>query len=255
MKAEVNKFKDAMTGIYEKMKTFPAEYGFHFSYSPESCWRPDTKFLILTLNPQARDTMGQLVKIVPSAPWPANNDFFDAANTFRLKRPVQAICYELSRLVDEPAYKTMSHQDAARNFVDDHAIIASFVPFRTENASQIDKPMLDFAKNDYWGEIFKVWLPEVIVTLGHLPFAGMREILSAKCTLVDEGATPVGNGNKKGSLQYRHAVYKSSNGKTIVIAGLPHPAARGSKGWPRDFPAHAGEDSQCRQFLKRMFTH
>lgn len=147
--------KRLATAIYEKMRAFPSNYGFHFSYSPERCWRPDTKILILTTNPQAMDTRGKPVKIVPDSPWPKINDFFDDANAFRLKRPVQALCYELSRLAGDSAYKDRCPVDAARYFADDHAVIASFAPFRTENANQIDGAMLDFSKTNIGGRFLK----------------------------------------------------------------------------------------------------
>lgn len=244
--------KELAYGIYEKMKAYPSKYGFHFSYSPESCWRPDTRFLLLTINPQAKDSKGNLVKIEPSTPWPESNDFFNPDNIFRLKKPVQTVCYELSRLVENPAYQDLDPLEAAKRFVDENAVIASLVPFRTENVQELDEGMLEFARNDYWGEIFKVWQPEVILTFGSMPFQIIADFLKEKFRLMENGSTPIENDGQKNSLVYRHAIYEKSPDKTIILLGLPHPAARGAKGMPTNFPGNANEDSPLRQFLQSL---
>lgn len=70
-----------------------------------------------------------------------------------------------------------------------------------------------------------------------------------------EGVMPVENGGGKGSLRFCHASYETPAGKTIILLGLPHPAAHGDKGLPKNFPACALDDSPCRQFLKKLFRH
>ncbi|MCH5277610.1 MAG: hypothetical protein J1E80_07220 [Desulfovibrionaceae bacterium] len=153
--SEDQKLHQVAKKIFEKMMAYPSPYGFNFSYSPERSWDGRAEYLFLTINPQAKEHDKLVTKQIL---WPEDNDFFteNDNNTFQIKKPVQAICYELSRLAHIRECEKASPLEAAKIFTNNHMILASFVPFRTENEKDIDENMKQFAQNEYWGEIFKV---------------------------------------------------------------------------------------------------
>lgn len=237
--------KEIVPEIFEKMRIFPTKYGFHFSYSPESSW-DSPEFLIMTINPSASDGKGKAKKIVPKTPWPQINDFFDPRNKFAIQKPVQVICYELSRLVHKPVCSGDTPMEAARNFANYCAILASFVPFRTREASDITEEMMEFARTEYWGKLFAVWQPKAIVTIGNPPFEAMQAFLANNYKVIDSTAQKVSDTS---TLSYRLEKYESKEGKIITLIGLPHPTAFGEKGFPTNFPENSDQDSPLRKFL------
>lgn len=71
-----NELHAACEAVFSALMANPGPYGFHFSYSPESAWKKSTRFLVLTLNPQAKNSEKKLETIVPEKTWPETNDFF-----------------------------------------------------------------------------------------------------------------------------------------------------------------------------------
>ena len=117
-------------------------YGFHFTYSPEKSWRPDTKVLILTLNPQSWNVQERRHKtVIPSSPWPKDHDYLDRENIFPAKNDILAILSELGRAWTGRELEASCEDEALRTFVDEHAVLASYVPFRTPSGSPGDLPL------------------------------------------------------------------------------------------------------------------
>lgn len=245
--------------VFSSLKANPAPYGFHFSYSPESAWKQSTRFLVLTLNPQAKNSERELERIVPEKPCPDINDFF-SDKSFPIKTTVQAILWELARLVSKPD-DAFSPLQVANNFADRDAVLASFVPFRTASQEDITSKMWKIAKNEYWSKILAVWQPEAIVAIGRQPFENIKEIINSKHRYVDGWIKPVTDFEacspnvKSGKIcNFRYAEFATQNGKKFMLAGLPHPNARGKRGLPCAFPKNVARDSPTRMFLEKIYS-
>lgn len=144
-------------------------------------------------------------------------------------------------------------------FVDSHMVVASFVPFR--NASD-DKAWISereqFAKEQFWGPIFEIWQPEVIIALGNRPFYGAVDTLKSWLSLARHGEGPESvnvsqyptadvHGPCKGTFRSWSCPLRS--GRTIHLLGIPSPAAPGHYGYPSK-TASAAARAPVQDFLK-----
>ncbi len=244
---------DLCVKLHEELVAKKHKWGFHLSYSVKDSWSKDSEFLVLTLNPQAKDSSGKPKKVVPREPWPKNNDFFDPKNNFPIKTTVQGILWELALASGSAStVKGGKAENSARNFCESKVILSSYVPFRTEGESDIDDWMLDFS-NELWKRVFRIWMPRVIITFGNTPFAGMDALLGKISNLVTNESSPVSkydDAGVKSTLKYNCNVYK--NGLRLI--GLPHPNARGHKGFPVKFPDNAEDNTPVRVFLREALA-
>lgn len=242
--------RDLCTKLHGELLAKKHKWGFHISYSTKESWSQKADFLVLTLNPQAKDDNGKMKKVEPKEPWPKTNDFFDPKNDFPIKKTIQAILWELALASGGASLSDAKKAEKkAKDFCGDKAVLSSYVPFRTEGEKDIEDWMFDFS-DKMWGKILNAWTPRFIVTLGSKPFAAMDELLSKKSKLQKSISNPVSKyGEEKSTLKYSVNTYK--NGVTLV--GLPHPNARGHKGFPTGFPDDAESPSALRDFFGEIF--
>lgn len=244
-------FKDM---VQKNIELGEKSYGFHFTYSPEESWKPTTRVLLLTTNPQSWDANEQRHKpIIPSTVWPKYNDFLRLDKNFPINEDILLLLAELDRdkkvagLEMSIKNKTLKKNNDFRTFVDSTAVLASFVPFRTPGSGPKDMPleMKKFAKEKYWNKIFEVWQPELIIAIGGKPFDGVQAIFKK---MLHQNPMP----KKKRGSDYPvegtkttcSEVYKSCDytfpltaeypsGKTVHLVGLPHPSMKfGWMGYP-----------------------
>lgn len=246
-------------------------YGFHFTYSPEESWKPTTRILLLTINPQSWDANERRHKtIIPLTVWPKDNDFLRPDNNFPINEDILLLLAELDRdkkvagLELSIKNNTLKKNKDFHAFVDSTTVLASYVPFRTHGSGQKDLPaeMKKFAKEKYWNKIFEVWQPELIITIGRLPFVGVRDIFKK---MIHQDPVPImKNGSDylvENTQTKCRGVYKSCDytfppsaehpsGKTVHLIGLPHPSM--PFGW-MGYPTKAVKESApVLQYLREM---
>lgn len=240
--ADTAKLKEVSWQIFDMLKRDPSQYGFHFSFSPEATWTAGTKALVLTLNPQAKGPEGKPVPKIPETPWPKKHDFFDPMNDFMIKKDLQLLLRELA--LKDPAFchSSLPEDDALAEFACSKAVMASFVPYRTTGSGKIKSTMWNFARDNYWGPLMRVWSPEIIILVGG-SFNKMEAILT-------DLYTPEGDCLEKNPQEFtqckwreykRVSVYRIRNFRTksgnMKLIGLPHPKAHEKTGWPtKDCP-------------------
>lgn len=235
-------------------------YGFHFTYSPEKSWRPDTKVLLLTLNPQSWDGRERRHKpIIPSSPWPGSNAFLDRKKSFPVKNDILTILAELGRAWTGRELEADCEDEALQKFVDDNVVLASYVPFRTPSGRPKDLPreMKRFAKENYWNRILPAWQPELVIATGTFPFNGLWRILK-KMTgqkapveerKVSDYQAPDTGPRCRG--KYRVCTFTSPSGKGTRLLGVPHPAASfGLFGFPTMDGRFGRENAPIQNFLR-----
>ena len=242
------------TGLGEK------SYGFHFTYSPEKSWRPDTRVLLLTLNPQSWDARERRHKtILPSSPWPKDNDYLDRENIFPLKNDILTILAEIGRSRTGQKLAASCEDGELKQFVDGNVVLASYVPFRTPSGSPKDLPreMKRFAKEHYWNRILPVWQPELVIATGTFPFDGIRGILSKLAgqkvaveeKKVSDYQAPGTGPRCRGT--YRACNFAFPSGKHTRLLGVPHPAARfGLYGFPTRDGRYGEGNAPIQKFLR-----
>lgn len=274
MDEKTAELKKVCEEIFKDMKQLDADHrlescGFHFGYSPEDSWRPDTKVLLLTLNPQARDTTtNRNSLIIPDSPWPEKNAFLDPGNPFDIKRDILLIFAEIARHMADRDIK-ISYEDAKlQEFVDTQMVLASYVPFRTNSKADIAPPMWDFAKNNYWNRILELWQPELIIAVGADPFAGMKTLYSEMGWVVPKKAPqePIRayhdkKYESKGNFRFCDCTHPRSGAKTVLL-GVPHPAYKqhsGGKNCGYQDPEHPDlfppEQAPVQLFLRKRLAN
>ena len=253
--------------VLEQMKTVENDWGYHLSYSRESAWRPDARFLILTLNPSSVDSLAKgrskpEKPIYMLDPWALDGrcDFF--AHDYRISPCVRALFYELALLNGEKKGANAAERlKIAEEFADHHCPIASCVPYRTRTGKQIAPRMWEFAMEKQWPAIFDVWLPEVIIVMGKDAYKKMVEFLGTRLKPL---VGPQGHQqkkieelapNRKTRLQYEYSRFLSGE-KNVTVIYIPHPTgAHGYTGLPRDLERDCGEaGTPFRQFLNMLYA-
>ncbi|MDE7370578.1 MAG: hypothetical protein K2N07_02340 [Desulfovibrio sp.] len=253
--------------VLKQMKTVENNWGYHLSYSRESAWRPDARFLILTLNPSSVDALAQgrpkpEKPIYMLVPWALDErcDFF--AHDYRISPYVRALFYELALLNGEKRGANAAERlKIAEEFADHHCPIASCVPYRTKTEEQITPRMWEFAEEKQWPAIFDVWLPEIIIIMGRDAYNRMVKFLKKRLKKL---TGPDGHQRKKireleptrkTRLQYEYSRFLSGE-KTVTVIYIPHPTgAHGYKGLPSDLERDCGEaGTPFRQFLNMAYA-
>lgn len=209
-------------------------YGFHFTYSPEKSWRPDTKVLLLTINPQSKDVRtNQDTPFVPETPWPKDNDFFRPNNKFDIKNRILTILAEIASHKLGQKVGAACENETLKNFVNDNVVLASYVPFRTRSTGKdsLTQEMMDFAQEKYWSKILNIWHPELIIATGNIPFDNLigfyqrmqwsvpKPIRKEIYEYHTQDIFPLSSGHYSSC----HCTHPS--GKATHILGVPHPSA------------------------------
>lgn len=272
MNDKTAELKSVCEEIFKDMRKFDAEHrreswGFHFGYSIEDSWSPDTKVLFLTLNPQARDTETKKNKpIIPDSPWAEKNAFLDPDNPFGIKMDTLLIFAEIARHMADKTIKVEYEDKKLQEFVDTQMVLASYVPFRTNAKPAPKSPMWDFAKTCYWNKILKIWQPELIIAVGSDPFAGMKALYSEMGWEVPKNTPrePVSDYHTKGyeTKGYFQSCICSdaSSGKQTLLLGVPHPAYKKhcGKNCGYEDPEHPDlfppENAPVQLFLRKMLV-
>lgn len=260
--AELKKVCEEIFKDMEQKNTELGEksYGFHFTYSPEKSWRSNTRVLLLTLNPQSWDVRERRHKtIVPSSPWPKDNDYLDRENIFLVKNDILTILAAIGRSWTGRELKASCEDAELKKFVDGNVVLASYVPFRTPSGSPKDLPreMKRFAKEQYWNRILPVWQPELVIATGRFPFDGIHSILEKasgqKAAMeerkVSEYQAPETGPRCRG--KYRVCNFTFPSGKNTRLLGVPHPAARfGLFGFPTQDGRFGPDTAPIQKFLR-----
>lgn len=260
--ANFNGLRELCNEIFKEMsdvnKAIQNEsHGFHFSYSPEKSWKPNIKVLFLTLNPQSSDGNGQNKDIIPTMPWPRENEFLEEANKFRIKKNALVILAEIAGAVLGKNIDPVCSNEDLRNFVDENIILASFVPFRTNSSSEITKPMKEFAIEKYWNKLLPILQPNLIITTGSEAFSAIKKLLemqSGQKSQIHEKKvcdfhSPDINPSCKGI--YKRCDFKMPSGKVTHLIGIPHPAAKfGRFGFPLKNGAFGSGNAPIQKFLR-----
>lgn len=235
-------------------------YGFHFTYSPEKSWRPDTRVLVLTLNPQSWDVKERRHEtVLPSSPWPEKNEYLDRENIFPVKNDILTILAAIGRSWTGQALAASCEDAELKKFVDDNVVLASYVPFRTPSGRPKDLPaeMKQFAKEHYWNRILPVWQPELVIATGTFPFDGIRSILTklaGQKAAVEERKVSDYQAPDTGTRcrgKYRVCDFTFPSGKHTRLLGVPHPAASyGLFGFPTQDGRYGQENAPIQKFLR-----
>lgn len=245
--------------IFQEMQRFAEVHkgetsGFNFSYSPEESWKPTTKILLLTLNPHAEPNEPPYFL---NTPWPTKNAFLDEKNIFPIRDDILTILAEIAYCKTGQKIAASCKDKDLKNFVDNHVVLASYVPFRTGGKGDITKEMWEFAKKEYWSRLLQIWQPELIITTGNDSFFGIRRILkkiSGQTPKVEE--KKVSDFQQKDTLPLCHGHYRICNtrypsGKTTCLLGVPHPAAAfGLFGFPVRDGRFGPENAPIQRFLR-----
>lgn len=240
--------------IFKEMEKFYGNHkdtctGFNFSYSPKESWEAMPNVLLLTYHPQPhKNESPENPQPSPACPWPEPpepNDFFNPSRWEGLLFPerILTIAAEIASCKDGINYTASMDNKTLEKFVDTNMVLASFVPFRTANPRQ--KDLVEFSKEQYWGEIWRLWQPGLIIATGDYPFGGTERVLRQlgwdvrvltesptwKFGTRKNKATPLSKGKYK-----IHVCTDASSGKNIYLLSVPSPSAekqmRGNCGYP-----------------------
>lgn len=255
--------KELCKDIFQEMtreKLGEKSYGFHFTYSPEKSWRPDTRALVLTLNPQSWDARERRHKtILPSSPWPESNEYLDRKNVFPVRNDILTILAAIGASWTGRELAASCEDEELKKFADANVVLASYVPFRTPSGRPKDLPsaMKRFAKENYWNRILDAWQPELIIATGTFPFSGIRSILtqaSGQKAPVEERKVSDYQAPDTGTLcrgKYRACAFTFPSGKRTRLLGVPHPAASfGLFGFPTQDGRYGQGNAPIQKFLR-----
>ena len=262
MNGKTAELKKACEEAFKDMRQFDAEHrdkswGFHFTYSPEKSWRDDTKVLLLTINPQSWDMETNSNKLfIPNSIWPDNNDFF-APPDFKIRKPILTLLREIAihkKIMGVKGAEQLEKNIILNSFVDENVVIASFVPFRTPSSTSryLPNSMKQFSEEKYWNKILQIWRPNLIITIGGIPFDGIQNIFEKTLNQRPEPEEKPGSDYPlENTKTICSGVYKSCDyafppsaehpaGNTVHLVGLPHPSKK--FGW-MGFPTKTLKDS------------
>lgn len=236
--ATTDELRQCCHEIFAKLKENPGKWGFHFSYSPEETWRVDTKALVLTLNPQAKDKSHTPQRVLPDSPWPKEHDFFRDGNGFAIREPVRKLLRELTKKDPRLERQRLSEAEL-KDFASTKVALASYIPWRTCNANET-LPLASFAERECWGKVLRLWQPELLIVFGPGPFKGIENQLAAIAAssgpkrVSRPSDHAVGNWRASGKeCVYNFREFIMPGGKKVRLLGIPHPQACGRiTGWP-----------------------
>lgn len=225
--------------IFEEMKKFYESHqesctGFNFSYSPRKSWKAMPDVLLLTHHPQPHK--GEAPQTDRDSPWPAKeeNDFFNSSVWKRRTLPerILTIAAEIASCKEGIDYKASMDNTELKDFVDVNMVLASFVPFRATEAGQQD--LVKFSKEEYWGEIWQIWQPELIIAAGGSPFKYTGEVLGQlgwDGKVLTEAPTWKFGTRKDKHVPHSQGSYRidsftnTASGKNIYVLSVPSPSA------------------------------
>lgn len=226
--------------IFEEMKKFYESHqqsctGFNFSYSPKKSWEAMPNILLLTYHPAPQeDDVLKPHQIL----WPEKeNDFFNPSVWQRRTFPegILTIAAEIASCKEGIDYKASMDNTELKDFVDVNMVLASFVPFRTTTAGQQD--LVKFSKEEYWGEIWQRWQPELIIAAGDSPFDYTGQVLKQlgwDGKVLTEAPTWKFGTRKDKHVPRSQGRYRidfftnTASGKKIYVLRVPSPSAN----WP-----------------------
>lgn len=242
--------------------------GINFSYSRRASWAARPNVLLLTHHPQPHRK--EMPKPDPASPWPKRNDFFvpdnwKTKNLWSFAKRVLAIAAQLASCKEGIEYIPSMKNEDLETFVDTNMVLASFIPFRTTKPRQQD--LVEFSKNQYWGEIWRLWQPKLIIATGDYPFGRAEQVLRQlgwDVRVLTESPTwkfgtrktkdtPLSKGKYK-----IHVCTDASSGKNIYLLSVPSPSAdkqmRGNWGYP-DAELYVPNKAPIQDFLGKALYY
>jgi hypothetical protein len=131
-----------------------------------------------------------------------------------------ALQIQVSRLMEEIRIRLRADISLS-NFMDDHVLSGYFIPFRSPSYSELVHPQASVAfAGHLWSEVFANWMPKLIVTIDNYGFSGLQSIVKKRLATNVDSFRSFDTG--WGRVKARVAKFKSPDGISVAILGLPH---------------------------------